>query len=398
MKVIVAHNPDPIQFNGDSAPDAGNPWGENHRNELNTARDIGDETGIFHGQDEERFYGWSTYVPSTSEFEPPSGSEPKWHIVQQFHQEGQCGSPYLALGIDPDPSNNDWRFTLNTIEYYPGPAFNLWTSSSAIARERWYNFVLRVKWATNPYIGRVTLWIDGVQVFDQNRMTLLIFNSLNCPEDGSQSGVMRAYMKMGLYRAKQVEKVETIYQHGMKMGLSYADVDPRGLGEDFELGFPVGWSKASHWRRVTGLTQCGPGPGGSGIMAYNYDLSNGCSYTTWQWFRGQSYSVRSVGELKTKPFAVPSSGGNIQFYHRSQTEQVYGFDVRTVYLDSPTVGRTQIGAMVRTQGPEQAIDSLLRRPRLAGGPGDRFSERSVRVLGEERRLRRLRARQRRRSQ
>ncbi|MFZ5471603.1 MAG: hypothetical protein ACOZIN_19430, partial [Myxococcota bacterium] len=122
-----------------------------------------------------------------------------------------------------------------------------------------------------------------------------------------------------------------------------------------ELGFPVDWSKSSHWRRVGGTAQCGPGTGGNGVMAYNYDLSNSCSHTTWQWFRGQSYSVRSVGELKTKPFAIPSSGGNIQFYQRSQTEQVYGFDVRTVYLDSPTVGRTQFGQWCGPKAPNRQL-------------------------------------------
>lgn len=344
LRVTTAHNPDSIPDNGDSAPLAGNPWGEDHRNELNQSRDFANpnlDTSFKDG--DEVWIGFSAYVPptteppSTTEFrDPPPDISNIWgHLILQIHNAQGSGSPYVGINLWPivSPTGPKWHWRLDG-RHVGGAARDLWTDPSEVTRGRWYNFILNVKFSSNENIGRVALFIDQTQVYPTagTSPTLQTLSAGN------------GYLKYGLKRDFNINTTETIYLHGLKASNSWStgrvDVDPQRLVEDFELGLPVDWKTTGYWTIRSKNDTCGIANGGNLTVAFNYPSPFGsCTYSTIAPFGGDP---RSFGEVTTKPFSVPSTGANLYFKHRSQTEQHAGWDVRTVYVSAPGVGVTQI--------------------------------------------------------
>lgn len=82
--------------------------------------------------------------------------------------------------------------------------------------DRWYDFVLRVKWSANPRVGFYELWIDGKPVVPfGHSATLYTDNS--------------AYAKEGIYRATSPTIVSTLYEDAFEVGSSYAQVAPPSI-------------------------------------------------------------------------------------------------------------------------------------------------------------------------
>ncbi|HZH17183.1 MAG TPA: heparin lyase I family protein [Archangium sp.] len=234
---------------GDTAPALSNPWGSNARNELVYPR-IGGVAKTY-GLNEDVYYGFNAFVPSAAEF-PEAGTYSSglnyWHSILQFHSVGSCGSPNVQIGITRSDTStsaergSDYVFSLQNISAYPGNSVRLWPTfprTMGLQRERWHQFVLRVKWATAacdngggscnwnaPNGGVIELWHNGSLAYQGRHQTLFDYNPAQCADDGSKTGLMGAYLKQGLYRHNAIPGTENIYLNGLRTGSTRADVDP----------------------------------------------------------------------------------------------------------------------------------------------------------------------------
>jgi hypothetical protein len=296
-----------------------------------------------YAEGDERYYGWSTYIP-TGLPQPPSGHV--WHFLLQLKTAGACGQPYLAVGLDRH--NSDFHLALWGISQYPQvEATKLWLAPAAVERGRWHNFILGVKWSSDPSVGWVKFWVDGQLFHSTVKRTL--FNYGGCRLDDGKTGVMPAHLKFGTYRGFDMGSVTTFNHHGLKVGLHVEDVDPRGLWEEFEHGAPVDWEKDGLWRVLSGGNLCGNPISGKSMAFSALAFNWGPPFSTYC-----TFSIDGVksGVLRTKPFKTNSGGGFVEFKHLSDTEQHVGYDVRTVRVVSPSVNNGVPTVLKQFCGPK----------------------------------------------
>jgi uncharacterized protein (TIGR03382 family) len=149
----------------------------------------------------EYYYKWSTLFPE----DYPSANT--WQLFAQWHQDGCCGSPPLEFYVVGEEmflrvggSNGKvvWR----------GP----------LVRGSWNDFVLRVKWSSNPKEGFVEMYKDG-ELAVPKTMAATQFNG------------ERNYLKLGLYRDNSISQVGVVYHDGFTMGTTLEDVMPPAAPE-----------------------------------------------------------------------------------------------------------------------------------------------------------------------
>lgn len=122
LKVVVAHNPndstDPHA--GDNGPAIGKPWADQLRNEFAHARGWGTGDSVYHDEGDVTYYGWSTFIPTSSELpQPPGNNAADFHTLLQL-KGGACSSPNLQLILQRNPSDTTkWRLALHSINSYP---------------------------------------------------------------------------------------------------------------------------------------------------------------------------------------------------------------------------------------------------------------------------------------
>jgi uncharacterized protein (TIGR03382 family) len=175
LKATVIQGDNPIQASG-------------NRNEL--AYLTQEEPGS------EYFYKWSTLFPEDF------ASNDTWQVFAQWHQEGCCGSPPLEFYVVGEEmflrvGGNDGQV--------------LW--SAPLVRGRWNDFVLHVKWSSNPREGFVEMYKDGALAVPKTMAA-------------TQFGGDRNYLKLGLYRNESISDVGVVYHDGFAMGTQLQDVMP----------------------------------------------------------------------------------------------------------------------------------------------------------------------------
>ncbi|MCE9672260.1 polysaccharide lyase [Myxococcus stipitatus] len=175
LKATVRHGDDPIGASG-------------NRNELLFISE--EKPGSTY------FYKWSTMFPSNY---PISDG---WQVFTQWHQEGCCGSPPLEFFVRGD-----------TIHMRVGGADGPIPWTTPLARGTWHDFVLQVKWSSNPKVGFVQLWHNGKLVLPKKM-------------GATQFGSEKNYMKLGLYRQDTIRPEASVYHDGFVMATDQADVIP----------------------------------------------------------------------------------------------------------------------------------------------------------------------------
>ncbi len=83
--------------------------------------------------------------------------------------------------------------------------------------DAWYDFVLHVKWSSDPSVGFVEVWVNDEKVVPKTAAATLF------PGTG-------AYMKQGYYRSDS-ELTSAIFHAATTRGSSFAAVDPSGSGQ-----------------------------------------------------------------------------------------------------------------------------------------------------------------------
>jgi hypothetical protein len=164
---------------------------------------------------DDAYIGFSTYFPSGF---PLTGTD--WTCCQNWLQFAEIyGAPYngspsiglyardskLAFGRDATHNNDTpWTapFTTNT----------------------WYSITLHVKFSTDPSVGFVELWLNGVPQKFTNGSTRLYYDTLvpNVNWNGSTPN----RLQLNQYRGPYALGTVTLYHAAAKVGSTYASVQP----------------------------------------------------------------------------------------------------------------------------------------------------------------------------
>lgn len=164
---------------------------------------------IAHGQ--ERWYRFSSYFPSI-----PGGGHPsqhptngaintqRWAIFWQVHQSVDYGT--VPLGFSAQ--HNEIGFsTLGTSD---NGSIRRWTIPLTL--NQWHDFILHVRWHTDPGVGFVELWHQGFKVV----------NLLHCRTYISNDPFQ--YIKYGYYRGTNHTDDATVLHDGMMIATAASDV------------------------------------------------------------------------------------------------------------------------------------------------------------------------------
>ena len=92
------------------------------------------------------------------------------------------------------------------------PSSMLYTNLGSLQYDRWYDFVLHVKWSTDPAVGFVELWVDG-----QQRVPLTHGQTL------ADVAAASVYWKQGFYRSAFAGP-NTVYEDNARRGDTLAAV------------------------------------------------------------------------------------------------------------------------------------------------------------------------------
>jgi hypothetical protein len=251
LKVTVKQGDDPINASG-------------NRNEL---FHFGKET-----EGSEYYYKWSTM------FAQDFPSVDAWQLFTQWHHEGTGGSPPLEfytrgerifLRLEGRDDRVVWK--------------------APLVRGQWLDFVLHVKWSSNPRVGFVELYYNGERVLEKQYMPTLFRG-------------MRNYMKQGLYRDASVKQVGVIYHDGMVQATSLQDVLPAAQAPSEPVAEPAAPSPGT-------ATQTPPHPGGSEV------LNDPNAYAGQENMGGCAASGGSLGALGL--LAALTTGARLAFRRRN---------------------------------------------------------------------------------
>lgn len=167
------------------------------------------------GQD--AYYAWSTMIPSSPNQASGWSNYSNWNVFNQWHDAGTCNNT-VTFGIDPTLAGGP-QIYFEQDEYSS-------TCASVTARRRtnlglqydhWYDFVVHIKWSTDPAVGYFEVWMDG------RRVVPLTYGATLNSTNGD-------YWKQGFYRG-DFNATNVVYHDGARVTDSFADA---------AAGFPIG--------------------------------------------------------------------------------------------------------------------------------------------------------------
>ncbi len=144
----------------------------------------------------ERYYAWSTL------FDESYPSEKTWQVFTQWHHTGLNGSPPVEFYV----IGEEMRMRVGGAQ-----AQDMWTAP--LQRGVWNDFVVHVKWSSDPSVGFVELYHNGQQVVPPTPMATMY------PGDG-------VYVKQGLYRNATIAAQGVVFHDGFTVATDLADVLP----------------------------------------------------------------------------------------------------------------------------------------------------------------------------
>jgi hypothetical protein len=160
------------------------------------------------------WYGWSTYFPRSLH---PTLGERTTNIFTQWHQtklERPTCAPPVTFHLGTESRTPTLRLRLrggrelSTCVY---ESMGNWDFGK-VEYNRWYDFVVHVRWSSDPDDGFIEVWLNGENVVPRMTAATLI------PGAG-------VYLKQGYYRTESRKK-SVIFHDAMRRGSSRAAVDP----------------------------------------------------------------------------------------------------------------------------------------------------------------------------
>ena len=128
-----------------------------------------------------------------------SGADAGWRIVSQIHQASDVGSPPFVIFWDRTANRFRIGNGAGDITDWNGPTIN---------RDQWYEFLLHLKISSDPGIGFVEIWYDGVL------QTLAPGGTRRFRATGDQG----SYHKLGLYRETTITATDVVFHDGVLVG------------------------------------------------------------------------------------------------------------------------------------------------------------------------------------
>lgn len=166
-----------------------------NRNELVY---VGEEYDPAKAEGAERVYAWSTL------FNEDYPSANTWQVFTQWHHTGLNGSPPVEFYV----IGEQMRMRVGG-----STAQDLW--NAPLQRGVWNDFVLHIKWSSDPNVGFVEMYHNG-QLVVPRTMRATMFRG-----DG-------IYLKQGLYRNANIGQPGVVFHDGFTVATDVADVLPVG--------------------------------------------------------------------------------------------------------------------------------------------------------------------------
>jgi len=149
---------------------------------------------------EEKYYGWSVMLPNDYPYNT------SWSLVVQW-KGIHTGSPPIQLS----QRDANWQLT-----YRPtASSSNIVKWKAPVNKGQYDNFVMHVKWSSDPTIGFIELWYNG-QLVVEKFYTSTIHLSGGLPVEN--------YVAMGLYRDSAISTDVILYHDGFTVGKTFASV------------------------------------------------------------------------------------------------------------------------------------------------------------------------------
>ncbi|OKH69928.1 hypothetical protein EB72_26750 [Mycobacterium sp. SWH-M1] len=167
------------------------------------------QTGGTEGQ--VRWYRFSTMFDPTF---PQNHADLGWGVTNGWHPDSSVGSAGFEWGVGA--RNGFWSLVVDE-QTRPGVYVRDYTVfETPLDVGRWHDVVMQVKWSTDPTVGWIRLWHNGVrQLFaggsDTLALSTLVPGSTNC------------YYKEGYYR-EAMQPTGIVYHAGFR-----AAIDESGL-------------------------------------------------------------------------------------------------------------------------------------------------------------------------
>jgi hypothetical protein len=178
------------------------------------------ETGGFEGQ--EWYYAWSTRFPSAGNPQGFWSEGGDFNVFTQWHSANDpCGNN-LQFGVDSATAPGTNRLYSDLTTKNPRECDqdvrNVHAILGRLRFDAWYDFVVRVKWSSDPTVGFYEAWMNGIQVVPKTYGQTM-FDSRG------------AYWKQGFYRAA-FRVTNSVYEDGAVRGPSLEAVT-----SNFRLSF-----------------------------------------------------------------------------------------------------------------------------------------------------------------
>lgn len=148
----------------------------------------------------ERYYGWSVMLPADF----PINSA--WSLVAQW-KGVHTGSPVIQLGL----ANDKWRLLYRPTTSSP----NILKWETPVKKGQYESFVMHVNYSTDPQVGFIELWMNGVLVVPKF-YTSTIHLSGGVPA--------QIFVEIGLYRDSGISSNVVLFHDGFTVGKTYASV------------------------------------------------------------------------------------------------------------------------------------------------------------------------------
>ena len=191
----------------------------------------------------ERWYGFKVYIPSTYGFPGSSGFQGIW----QMHASPYNGSPATNIGLRTgSPWATPGADGVKRIRWQTPGGWSLWEAPCPL--DQWFDVVVHIIYNTNPTLSTVEIWLNGVQQTfthtgtEHSEGTNYVTTGANLANGGltahvatmlnDTNDVGSAYLQN--YRNGSGSALgtgaQTLFHSGMKVGSSYAAVDPSVSG------------------------------------------------------------------------------------------------------------------------------------------------------------------------
>lgn len=166
---------------------------------------------LFH-EGEEAYIGWSTFFPADTPTIPAGG----WFVFFEFHGKPHNGSPLPGVfGLSTRNGQDVISFGRSAQYGHDSP----W--QAPLTRNRWTDFVLRVKFSKDESVGFVELWVDGRPQTFADGSTRLRQSTIMADQNDGLYPIATNYRKAGM-----IPGPVTVYHDAVRVAGSYDAARP----------------------------------------------------------------------------------------------------------------------------------------------------------------------------